>query len=256
MQDILSISNDKAFYTLEGEGKYVGMPSVFLRLAMCNLTCSGFKSESSPNGCDSYISWSIKNRFTFDELNAFFEENDLIAKLKNGAILKLTGGEPLLQQKRLLAWVEQFKSKYGFSYIYLDDKPKLRIDFETNGTIMPSDDWVIKHGATFTTSPKMSNNGDLESIRYKPEVLKYLAKHNACFKFVINNAEDVNELFDKYIDDPLIQLDKKLVWLMPCCGSRKEHEEKAPMVAEICKKYGFKFSPRLHLVLWDKALLV
>jgi len=43
---------------------------------------------------------------------------------------------------------------------------------------------------------------------------------------------------------------------MPCCGSRAELAEKAPMVAELCKKHMLNFSPRLQLVIWDKALKV
>jgi len=256
MNDILSISDDKAFYTLEGEGRFVGQPSVFLRLAMCNLTCKGFASADSPHGCDSYVSWSIKNRFSYEELNKYFEDNGLVDKLKRGAILKLTGGEPLLQQKRLYEWVVQFKSTFGFRETFLGDGPILKIDFETNGTILPDDKWVGVLNATFTTSPKMSNNGDAEKLRYKPEVLKYLISENACFKFVINNQSDLDELYANYINSTDVLLPKNLIWLMPCCGSRKEHELKAPMVAELCKEHGFNFSPRLHLVLWDLALKV
>jgi organic radical activating enzyme len=53
------------FYTLEGEGEYIGQPSVFLRFFGCNLTCKGFISKESPYGCDSYISWSQKNKLSF-----------------------------------------------------------------------------------------------------------------------------------------------------------------------------------------------
>jgi 6-pyruvoyltetrahydropterin 2'-reductase len=256
MNDILSISDDKAFYTLEGEGRFVGQPSVFLRLAMCNLTCKGFASEDSPHGCDSYISWSIKNRFSYEDLNKYFSDNGFVEKLKEGAILKLTGGEPFLQQKRLYEWVVQFKKTFGFRETYLGDEPILKIDFETNGTILPDDKWSSVLNATFTTSPKMSNNGDEEKLRYKPEVLKYLISKNACFKFVINNQSDLDELYTKYILSTDVLLPKDLIWLMPCCGSRKEHELKAPMVAELCKEHGFNFSPRLHLILWNQALRV
>ena len=89
--DILSLSDDHVFYTVEGEGKYVGWPSVFMRLAMCNLTCQGFASEDSPHGCDSFVSWSIKNRYTYDELNNFYENNGFDKELKRGALLKITG---------------------------------------------------------------------------------------------------------------------------------------------------------------------
>ena len=69
----LSLSDDHVFYTVEGEGKFIGEPSVFMRLAMCNLTCQGFASEDSPHGCDSFVSWSVKNRYTYEELNNFYE---------------------------------------------------------------------------------------------------------------------------------------------------------------------------------------
>ena len=256
MEKLLFISDDFCFKTLEGEGRYVGQPSIFLRLSMCNLTCKKFASEDSPHGCDSFISWSIKNRFTFEQLNSMFEEKGYIDDLKRGFWLKISGGEPLLQQKRLLDWVTQFKERYKFSATYLDNLPTLKIDFETNGTILPDERWVSWHNATFTTSPKMSNNGDEEKLRYKPEVLRYLISQRACFKFVINNQSDMDELYAKYIEHPDVKLPKNLIWLMPCCGSRKEHEVKAPMVAELCKEHGFNFSPRLHLVLWDKALKV
>lgn len=256
MEKTLFLSEDRVFYTLEGEGRYVGYPSVFLRLSMCNLTCSAFKSADSPHGCDSYISWSVKNRFTFEELNEYFLQNGFIEKLKQGAILKITGGEPHIQGKILLQWVTQFKEKFGFAKTWIYPQPQLRIDFETNGTIMPEEEWITEHNATFTVSPKMSNNGDPVEKRYKPKVLKYLLSKEACFKFVVNNSEDIKELYEKYITDGFINIPKNIIWLMPCCGSRKEHELKAPMVAELCKEHGFNFSPRLHLVLWDKALKV
>ena len=61
-KETLFLSDDLIFYTIEGEGEYIGQPSVFMRMAMCNLTCIGFASEDSPNGCDSFVSWSVKNK--------------------------------------------------------------------------------------------------------------------------------------------------------------------------------------------------
>jgi len=51
----LFLSEDKIFYTIEGEGVYVGMPSVFMRLSMCNLTCKGFASPDSPHGINIWL---------------------------------------------------------------------------------------------------------------------------------------------------------------------------------------------------------
>lgn len=260
----LFLSDDFVFYTLEGEGRFIGWPSVFMRLSMCNLTCIGFKSEDAPFGCDSYVSWSKKNRMTFEEIAQLFEKNDYHEKLKQGAILKLTGGEPFIQQKNLIEFVKFIRDRWGFydmsSHDFMVPLPEasvLKIDFETNGTIMPDKEWFdIGCSVSFTTSPKLSSNGDPEEKRFKPDVLRFLAEHHACFKFVAKQESDLDEVLEKYINNPDVALKSELVWIMPMCGSRKELLEVGPVVAEICKKYGFKFSNRMHLQIWDKALKV
>jgi 7-carboxy-7-deazaguanine synthase len=246
--ETLILSDDKLFYTLEGEGEYIGQPSVFMRMAMCNLTCKAFASESSPHGCDSFVSWSVKNKMTFAEIFQLMEDNNFQECLRNRAILKLTGGEPLIQQKQLLKFVEAFMVKYGFLP---------RIDFETNATILPDERWLTQFNATFTTSPKLTSNGDPEDKTYKPEVLRWHSTRNSGFKFVIQNEEDVNEVWAKYLNDyEGINVHLQRVWFMPCCGSREEHIQKAPYVAEFAKQSHVNFSPRMHLLIWDKALKV
>jgi|TARA_R110000868_G_scaffold138335_2_gene352376 6-pyruvoyltetrahydropterin 2'-reductase len=243
----LFLSDDYVFYTIEGEGRYAGAPSVFMRLSMCNLTCQGFKSAASPFGCDSFVSWSIKNKLEFERIFQLLEEKGYIDKLFKGAILKITGGEPLIQQKKLLEFMQTFVKKYEFRPI---------IDFETNGTLMPDKDWSELYGATFTVSPKLSNNGDPEEKRYIPEVLRRHVELGSCFKFVVKTPEDVDEINTKYIKEPSIQVPRINTWLMPCCGSRQEQNDVAVVVAELCKEHGFMFSARLQLLIWDKALRV
>ena len=246
-KETLILSDDKIFYTIEGEGEYVGQRSLFMRMSMCNLTCIGFASEDSPNGCDSFISWSVKNKMTFNEIFSMMEENNWIEKLEKGTIWKLTGGEPLIQQKALLKLVEAFVNKYDFI-------PK--IDFETNATLMPDEKWVRLYNATFTTSPKLTTNGDPEKKTYKPKVLKWHKEAGSGFKFVINASEDIDEIWRKYVDDNEINIPKNRIWFMPCSGSRQEHVENAPAVAEYAKAMNVNFSPRLHLLIWDMALKV
>jgi|TARA_R110000824_G_scaffold252353_1_gene441108 organic radical activating enzyme len=237
----------EVFYTIEGEGAFIGQPSVFLRLFGCNLTCSGFISEDSPYGCDSYISWSKKNKVTFNELFKLLDDNNYIERLKQGAIFKYTGGEPMVRQGQLLKFTEAFVDHYKFIP---------RIDFETNATIQPDEEWVNKWNATFTTSPKLTTNGDPENKTYKPAVLKWHVDHGSGFKFVINVAEDIEEIWRKYVEDPAVGVPLDRIWFMPCCGSRAEHQEKVYAVAEYAKAMNVNFSPRLHLVIWDKALRV
>jgi organic radical activating enzyme len=214
--ETIFLSDDKVFYTVEGEGEFVGQPSVFMRMSMCNLTCIGFKSEDA------------------------YKEH-----LFNGAILKLTGGEPLIQQAKLLKFIDYLKQEWGFVP---------RIDFETNATIYPSDRWVDDFQATFTTSPKLKSNGDPKGKRYIEEVLDWHTMHNSGFKFVIQSRRDMDEIMTEYVDK--FDIPTGRVWLMPCAGSREEHIRVAADVAEIAKEYHFNFSPRLHLLLWDMALKV
>jgi len=245
-QTTIFLSDDKIFYTIEGEGEYVGRPSVFMRLSMCNLTCKGFASADAPHGCDSFISWSVKNRYTITEILDLLDKEEFTYRLKCGAIWKITGGEPLLQQKALLKLVQAFYERHNFTP---------QIDFETNATIQPLDEWV-KYNVTYTTSPKLSSNGDPEEKTYKPQVLKWHVKNKSGFKFVVNSENDLKEILQKYICNPDLRVPTERVWLMPCCGSRAEHVERAVMVAELCKNYTLNFSPRLQLIIWDKALKV
>ena len=246
--DTLFLSDDKIFYTIEGEGEYIGQPSVFLRLSMCNLTCKAFASVDSPNGCDSFISWSIKNKMTFSEIFQLMEDSHYVEHLRNRAILKITGGEPLIQQKQLLRFVRAFVDIYGFIP---------RIDFETNATLVPDEEWVTTYHATFTTSPKLTTNGDPEEKTYKPEVLRWHVDHNSGFKFVVTRSEDIEEIWNKYINDyEGINVPLQRVWFMPCCGSREEHIDRAQAVVEYAKAMHVNFSPRLHLLVWNKALKV
>ncbi len=248
MNDYLFLSDDKIFYTLEGEGEYIGQPSVFMRMSMCNLTCKNFASKDSPHGCDSFISWSVKNKMSFEEIFQMMEENKYIEHLRQDAIFKLTGGEPLVNQKGLLRFMEAFVEKYKFVP---------RIDFETNATLLPDERWIKEFSATFTTSPKLTTNGDPEEKTYKPEVLKWHVEHGSGFKFVITSDKDIEEIWRKYVEDKEgINVPLSRIWFMPCCGSREEHIEKAPSVAEYAKAMHVNFSPRLHLLLWNLALRV
>ena len=247
-KETIFLSDDKIFYTVEGEGEYVGQPSVFMRMSMCNLTCKGFASENSPNGCDSFISWSVKNKMTFKDIFNLLEEKQYIEHLRNRAIFKLTGGEPFISEKQLLKFMEAFVVRYEFL-------PK--IDFETNATLQPDERWVTEFKATFTTSPKLTTNGDPEEKTYKPEVLKWHKEHNSGFKFVITSDQDIEEIWRKYVVDKNgINVSLNRIWFMPCCGSRQEHIERAPAVVEYAKAMHVNFSPRLHLLVWNLALKV
>lgn len=245
--ETLFLSNDFIFYTLEGEGSLVGIPSVFMRLAMCNLTCRAWATPDNPSGCDSYSAWSVSNKMTFKEIYEKYKE-ELDRVINDEVILKITGGEPLLQQKQLLKFLKYITSLRKEKY------SAIVVDFETNGTLVPSEEFNnYEWYTTYTVSPKLSNNGDPLSKRYNEEALRWHAQNEiSTFKFVVNSESDIQEIIEKYSD--MFYIMRHKIYLMPCCGSRQELIENSEKVAEWCKKYGFNFSSRLQLLIWDRAL--
>ncbi len=240
------LSSDLIFHTLEGEGISIGKPAVFLRMSSCNLTCKGWATPDNPNGCDSASAWQIKNKFSVEELIALFEKNKYHEFLQRGDILKITGGEPMLQQKELLLFVEASWKKWGC----------YPIEIETNATLMPDYHWQ-KYKAVFVCSPKLANNGDAEEKRYKRDVLNWhsvgaTVGKSSIFKFVVCTPEDLQEIMAKYVEEFLIP--RASIWLMPEGASREAIYAKSAWVAELCKEHGFNFSTRLQIIIWDRAL--
>jgi len=240
-----------AFYTLEGESVNAGRPSVFSRLSLCNLSCSGWATPENPLGCDSAISWRVKNKWTFDKLFEFFEQHSFHKRLQNGAIWKLTGGEPLIQQVALLEFVAAACERWDLNH------DETRIEFETNGTILPLPEWRYSTRipqAAFIVSPKLANNGDPTDKRFKPEVLRWHAESGSTFKFVVTSEQDVEDVRTVYAEQ--FAIEPWRIWLMPEGTTTAKLKERAPWVAEQCKRHGYNFSNRLHIFIWEQALRV
>ena len=242
----LFLSSDKAFYTLEGEGPSAGKPAVFIRFSMCNLTCKGWATPENPNGCDSASAWRIKNKFTFEELDSFLKEKGLLDELiTKNPLLKLTGGEPLIQQEAIITYLTPRLESWDWPYI----------EIETNATIEPDLGWLSVNGypVTFICSPKLSNNGDALSARYKVNVLSWHANNpHSFFKFVVQDEEDIEEVLMSYVDK--FKIARQRVWLMPEGSTRDSQQSKSSWVAEQCKVHGFNFSQRLQIFIWNQAL--
>ena len=154
----MKLKVSELFYSLQGEGRYIGVPSVFLRTFGCNFTCGGFgmpRGETSQErnlvdatkyekftdlplvhtGCDSYASWDPK----FKDLSPTRDINSLVIEMLaatpngrwqqyngNPVHLVITGGEPLLGWQRVYPELLEHPTMIG-----LDN-----ITFETNGTQM------------------------------------------------------------------------------------------------------------------------
>lgn len=207
-------SEAELFYSLQGEGVRVGMPTVFLRLSGCNLSCSW---------CDTKHSWSPGVDCAEAQL-AF----DILAY--NCPNLVVTGGEPLLQSAALEALL-----------LHLPDD--MFVEVETNGTQMPSP-YLMSRVNQWNVSPKLANAGQgMMPIDF--ELLDEFAQlPNSYFKFVIEFEDDWSQVL-------ALGVPREKILLMPCATTREKLHELRPMVAELCLREGVRYGDRLHLEIWD-----
>ena len=283
----MKIKVSEIFYSLQGEGRFVGVPSVFLRTYGCNFTCSGFgckpgeKSTGADEvaktvelykdfnslplvetGCDSYASWHpafkhLSPNYTTEELvthmadltpNRMWQQNN-----GNDVHLVITGGEPLL------GWQRAYKEL--LSHPRMADL--LNITFETNGTQELHEEfkeylieWLeedLRREVTFSVSAKLSASGEKWEDAIKPEIVaSYQEVGHTYLKFVVETEEHVNEAV-KAVDAFRASGFTGVVYLMPQGGIVKPYEENKLNIANICCERGWNYSPRLHVDLWGNG---
>ena len=235
------------FYSLQGEGPSVGRPAVFLRLAGCNLQCMGFSykdpADGTHLGCDTKLVWQKGAPHTAEAILNHWQQNDWCAQLAAGAHLVITGGEPLIQQNKIMLFLKQLDVKQNPDFTY--------IEVETNGTVLPND-YLSTRINQFNVSPKLTSSLESRTKAYHSNVLQHFAQlPQAIFKFVIQDEADVLEVIQQYQN--VFQIARQRIWLMPEGGTRIQMAKHVKLVAEACKQHGFNFSPRLHITIWDEA---
>ena len=215
------------FRSIQGEGVTAGAPTVFLRLAACNLTCSW---------CDTKYTWDW-SLYDYDQEVASFETDDLERRVRafNLPHLVVTGGEPLLQQRELAPLAKAL------------DADGYYCEVETNGTITPNDG-ILEAVSQWNVSPKIASSGNVGIRREVPDALAAFSRlDSAYFKFVIVGKEDIDdvcELVNRY------SLPAEHVILMPEGTTPQTLAERSEWLAETCAELGFRFSTRLHILLW------
>ena len=271
------------FYSIQGEGRYMGVPSVFLRTFGCNFKCAGFgmprgqvsteaddvarthkeiktffKYEELPlvsTGCDSYASWHPD----FKDLSATYD-TDVIAKCIVQTLpfkewrdehLVITGGEPLLGWQR--------------AYPDLLEQPEManlkEITFETNGTqkLDPAfkkylHKWEfasgVKREVTFSVSVKLSCSGESREEALQPDVVcEYQQTGYTYLKFVVSDQDDVEEAV--WTTQAYRQAGfTGHVYLMPTGGVESVYALNNRRVAELAMQHGLRYSDRLQVPLF------
>ncbi len=215
------------FHSIQGEGASIGKPAVFLRLALCNLSCKW---------CDTRYTWDWDTfsqvRFTID----MGVEDVAPALLKYGCRrVVVTGGEPLLQQSNLVPLLGRLKAE------------AVTIEVETNGTIVPRAD-LAGMVDQWNVSPKLGSSGNPRNLRERPGCYSFFRElPSTYFKFAVDRDDDLAEV------DSLVHtygLEPDQVILMPVASNVTELTERSPGVSEACRARGYLFSTRLHILLW------
>ena len=240
------------FFSIQGEGRYVGVPSLFFRFGGCNMRCEGFGcSEVAPDGavvkgCDTV--YAVDKRH-FGSAWRKIDSADVLLEimeqytLPEGADVVLTGGEPLIYADNpvLVAFLEAVTERGH------------RVTFETNGA-MPVNfsKYPVYRRCVYALSVKLSNSGEPYERRVRPEAFIDIAENAAesFFKFTVDGAH-LGSAFEAEIDAITAYAPGLQVYCMPLGGSRREVEANTEAVIEICKHKGYTYSDRLHIRIWD-----
>jgi len=272
------------FYSIQGEGRYMGVPSVFLRTFGCNFKCAGFgmpRGEVSheatdiaathkmiesfqtygelplvSTGCDSYASWmpEFKDLSPMLTTDAIAERIMEILPYKRweDEHLVITGGEPLLGWQRAYPDLLNHPSMVGLK----------EITFETNGTqkLTPEfkkylQEWsqnppFASREVTFSVSAKLSCSGEQPSEAIRPDIVcEYQEAGHVYLKLVVATEDDAEEALEA-VDIYRAEGFTGNVYLMPVGGVETVYALNNRRVAELAMKHGLRYSDRLQVPLF------
>jgi 7-carboxy-7-deazaguanine synthase len=214
------------FYSLQGEGMLVGMPSVFVRLAGCPLRC---------RWCDTRYAWDYS-------AGQDLEPDQIVEQVDRWPcnFVVLTGGEPMVGP--------DLSIRAGFADLTHRLKTAGKhITIETAGVLflpdLACDLMSISPKLAFQMEDAESVGSDLQAIRRLIQAYPYQ------LKFVVESPEEITEI--RRALSALGPVATERVMLMPQAATRGQLEDRSPMVAQLCKEAGLRFGPRLHIQLWS-----
>ena len=214
------------FYSIQGEGQLVGLPSVFFRTSYCNLRCIW---------CDTpYTSWQPEDK------DISVEDAVTAILAYNCPQVVITGGAPFMQAKELTRLCQQLGQQGQ------------HITIETNGTLFQQVEADL-----LSISPKLANSNPATSNHHfqphqrlrinQPVLRQFLDYYNCQLKFVVETEPDLVEIQQLQQE---MQIPSSTIVLMPQGISRDQIQDKQNWMVEICKQHGYRYSPRLHVDIW------
>lgn len=221
------IELNEIFTSVQGEGISVGVPSVFVRTAQCNLRCSW---------CDTKYTWDWDHHDRAANAREVAID-DVVAQVVDDArgarTVVITGGEPLLQREAIAALARGLRAR-GF-----------RLEVETSGSIEPTPE-LVDAIDQWNVSPKLASSGNRRSaaLRVGP-LTAFTALATANFKFVVCTREDLDEIAGLATTYGIAA---SRITLMPEGRSETELAAKAWLAGE-CTARGYRLGTRLHVLL-------
>lgn len=202
------------FYSLQGEVPGIGIPSIFIRLSGCSLSCAWCDSKYASNG--------IKT-----ECEDILDRIDSISmKGQRANHIIFTGGEPTLQMKALSWLIPRLIHDF-------------KISIETNGTKKIDRLPYVNLLKYVAVSPKFYDDKYADSIHFYSEL------HNSTFKIVHTTDDEVLNMISDY------EIPHDKVVIMPLGASRKELRINTPKTWQFCMDHGFRMGYRLHIEVHD-----
>ena len=208
----------ETFYSIQGEGATAGLPAVFVRLQGCSVGC---------RWCDTKYSWdpAAGREVTLPGLLAE------VAAFPCRRVV-ITGGEPL--ESSLFAPLASALAEHGYA-----------VEVETSGTLEPPHD--APEAIQWNVSVKLAGSGVADDRRVNPAAIGALLTREAWWKFVVGEPAEVDEVLTLAAR---FALPRDRVLLQPEGLRAEDLAARTPWLVEACKAHGFRFSPRLHILIW------
>ncbi len=264
-QTLLLVEEDPFFIAPQGEGKYMGRLSTWVRCTTCNLRCAWTNPDGSVTLCDTAYSSHLPShrretaQAVYDRLATGRPEHAVI-----------TGGEPT-RQPSLLRLIDPLEAAgkrvtvetngtrfFDSAATLISLSPKTRSSaggldrlgdpayrgHDTDGVLSPETLGGTDRAAHFARQ-RQAHDQD----RWRPDVLGQFLSHygpeRVQFKFVAHREQDLAEIVDDYVTP--LGIPPATVYLMPQGTTHTQLQERAAWVIEQCKQHGFNYSDRLHI---------
>lgn len=244
----MSLPLVESFYSLQGEGARMGMPSIFVRLGGCNLRCKGFGVKSMIEnqevlGCDS--AYAVLPNATWQTISSsatLLEKiHALMPKIPQKPLIILTGGEPSLHFRNavLLETLESLLQEGCTIWV------------ESNGSVWFDFNAVLE-SLHFTLSVKLSfiesapKRLDLKAIQNILDHAFVVFKFALGMPFIEQGLQEIQELVAQ-----LRFKSQPQIYLMPLGTTKKDINANLKALAPWCLQHGYALSDRLHIRLWN-----